>query len=192
MKVDLDPGKFYVIGNNLALDFINTAGNDLTLENLLSWAVAVNLVKASEAQDFAERWDGKDLGEIASFRKRLREAVISVVNKKKLPRAEIQWINTILRESGAYSELGESDAGFIKNIKIDIGKPDKIRIPITESFVDLICYSDPELLRKCEREECILYFYDTTKNHRRRWCSMAICGNRAKAAKFYHKKKSES
>jgi predicted RNA-binding Zn ribbon-like protein len=35
-----------------------------------------------------------------------------------------------------------------------------------------------------------LYFYDTTKNHTRRWCSMTGCGNRAKAAAFYERKKS--
>jgi predicted RNA-binding Zn ribbon-like protein len=44
-------------------------------------------------------------------------------------------------------------------------------------------------IRKCEHEECILYFADTSKGGKRRWCSMEYCGNRQKAAKFYEKKK---
>lgn len=191
MKINLEPEKFYVIGNNLALDFINTINHDLTLENLLSWAVAVNLVKASEAQDFSGKWNEAQMPEISLFRERLRETVINLVNKKKLSSEEINWINRILREKGGYSELSVTGEGFSKSIKIVLSEPNKILIPITESFVDLICYGQLDFLRKCERTECILYFYDTTKNHKRRWCSMAICGNRAKAAKFYRKKKNE-
>ncbi|HEX8403835.1 MAG TPA: CGNR zinc finger domain-containing protein, partial [Duganella sp.] len=37
---------------------------------------------------------------------------------------------------------------------------------------------------QCEHPECILWFYDRTKSHKRRWCSMALCGNRYKAAQF--------
>lgn len=190
MKIILDPEKFYVIGNNLALDFINTVDFEITLENLLSWAVAVNLVKRSEAEDVSKKWNEKEMPEISLFRKDLREIVINLVNQKKLLAGEISWINRILREKSGYSELNKTAEGFSKSIRIDLGDPHKMLIPITESLVDLICYGQLDLLRKCERTDCILYFYDTTKNHKRRWCSMAICGNRAKAAKFYHKKKS--
>lgn len=191
MKINLESEKFYVIGNNLALDFINTVNYDLTLENLLSWAVAVNLVKASEAENYAEKWTEEQMPEISFFRERLRETVINLVSKKKLSSKEINWINQILREKGGYSELSVTEEGFSKSFKIDLDEPNKILIPITEAFVDLICYGQLDFLRKCERTDCILYFYDTTKNHKRRWCSMVICGNRAKAAKFYRRKKNE-
>jgi predicted RNA-binding Zn ribbon-like protein len=40
-------------------------------------------------------------------------------------------------------------------------------------------------LRRCANTtSCVLYFYDTTKNHRRRWCSVTACGNRHKVAEF--------
>ena len=41
-----------------------------------------------------------------------------------------------------------------------------------------------ELIRECEHPDCVLWFYDRTKSHRRRWCSMALCGNRHKVAEF--------
>jgi predicted RNA-binding Zn ribbon-like protein len=40
-------------------------------------------------------------------------------------------------------------------------------------------------LHRCANTtSCVLYFYDTTKNHRRQWCSVAGCGNRHKVAQF--------
>lgn len=43
----------------------------------------------------------------------------------------------------------------------------------------------PDRIRKCANPECVLWFYDTSKNGQRRWCSMQGCGNRMKAARFY-------
>ncbi|MCX5198228.1 CGNR zinc finger domain-containing protein [Streptomyces sp. NBC_00249] len=43
----------------------------------------------------------------------------------------------------------------------------------------------PDRIRKCASETCVLRFYDTSRNGTRRWCSMAVCGNRAKASRHY-------
>lgn len=49
---------------------------------------------------------------------------------------------------------------------------------------ELLAEGDFNLVRKCESAECSLMFYDRTKSHKRRWCSMALCGNRHKVAEF--------
>jgi len=54
-----------------------------------------------------------------------------------------------------------------------------------ESAGWLLEHGDRTLLRRCGNPRCILYFYDTTRMTRRRWCSMARCGSRAKAAAYY-------
>ena len=54
--------------------------------------------------------------------------------------------------------------------------------PIAEAAADLVCSVDFRLIRACEGFPCTLVFLDRTKAHLRRWCSMAVCGNRAKAA----------
>jgi len=43
----------------------------------------------------------------------------------------------------------------------------------------------PERIRRCQNPACVLWFFDTTRNGTRRWCSMAACGNRAKARRHY-------
>ncbi|KMO94822.1 CGNR zinc finger domain-containing protein [Streptomyces roseus] len=45
--------------------------------------------------------------------------------------------------------------------------------------------SAPERIRKCASESCVLHFHDTSRNGTRRWCSMSVCGNRAKASRHY-------
>jgi predicted RNA-binding Zn ribbon-like protein len=54
--------------------------------------------------------------------------------------------------------------------------------PIAEAAADLVCSVDFRLIRACEGSPCTLVFLDRTKAHSRRWCRMAVCGNRAKAA----------
>lgn len=52
------------------------------------------------------------------------------------------------------------------------------------SYADLLA-DDPRRLRRCAHPDCVLYFHDTSPKRSRRWCSMAVCGNRAKAARHY-------
>jgi predicted RNA-binding Zn ribbon-like protein len=49
-------------------------------------------------------------------------------------------------------------------------------------MADLVCDADFTMVKKCEGPTCTMLFLDTTKGHARRWCSMAVCGNRAKQA----------
>ena len=60
--------------------------------------------------------------------------------------------------------------------------PEELLHPIAEAAADLICTVDFRLIGACEGSACTLLFLDRTKAHGRRWCSMAVCGNRAKVA----------
>lgn len=56
----------------------------------------------------------------------------------------------------------------------------------------LVADVDPGRLRRCTNQTCRLWFVDTSKGGRRRWCSMARCGNRAKSARFRARHETES
>ncbi len=188
----MEPDQFYIVGNNLALDFINTAPHELSAEVLASWGTAVGLVEPSAAGHLARRWVDTDLKEVAAFREHLRDVVAKLVISRNVTVKDIEWINAILREKAGYSELVVTPEGFVKQNRIELKRALDVREPIVEAFVDLVTFGNLDYIRKCERPDCILYFYDTTKNHRRRWCSMSICGNRAKVAKFYEKQRSKT
>ncbi|MFF9847958.1 CGNR zinc finger domain-containing protein [Streptomyces litmocidini] len=55
-------------------------------------------------------------------------------------------------------------------------------------YLDLL-RTAPDRIRACAHEACILHFFDTSRNGTRRWCSMAACGNRAKASRHYARTK---
>ena len=52
------------------------------------------------------------------------------------------------------------------------------------SYLELL-RDRPERIRRCAHPACVLYFYDTSRNGTRRWCSMTGCGSRAKASRHY-------
>jgi hypothetical protein len=60
--------------------------------------------------------------------------------------------------------------------------PDALLLPLARSLADLICTEDFTYVRACEGPPCTLLFVDRTRSHVRRWCRMAVCGNRAKQA----------
>jgi predicted RNA-binding Zn ribbon-like protein len=63
--------------------------------------------------------------------------------------------------------------------------------PLVRSAADFLARADLGRVRKCDNGKCVLYFYDSTRNGRRRWCNMAWCGNRNKAAAHYQRSKEQ-
>jgi predicted RNA-binding Zn ribbon-like protein len=61
--------------------------------------------------------------------------------------------------------------------------------PIADAVVKLLTEAPLDRVRQCEAHDCSLLFQDLTKSHRRRWCSMAGCGNRMKVAAFRSRQK---
>ena len=205
MKEILEAEKFYRIGNNLSLDFINTlvaengAPKDLLedFNDFAAWAIAENLLEISKAEQLLKDWRKTvelktGFTDTLEFREVLREMFVGLTHGKPVKTTAIAAINReICNKSGA-AEIRKTENGFEKSFRADYQTPRQMLAPIAESATDLLCYGDLSLIKKCEASECVLYFYDTTKNHKRRWCSMAACGNRAKAAAFYKRKKTES
>jgi predicted RNA-binding Zn ribbon-like protein len=194
--------KFSLIANNLFLDFVNTLkmrnGEPFetleTCSDFVAWTVAAKLVEINEAKELMEKWGeeistNKSLRETVKFRNLLREMAENIVEEKKISQLTIKAINEKLKKTNGYTEIVRNENGFEKRFRFDLSEPGKLLQPMAESAADFLCYGNFELLRKCEGSACVLYFYDTTKNHRRRWCSMNSCGNKAKAAAFYQRKK---
>jgi predicted RNA-binding Zn ribbon-like protein len=159
-------------------------------EDFIEWAEALKLLGSTQAEKFIRDWGvqsetKKFFAEVKEFRRTLREMVEAIVKTKAVKPSTIKLINSILNQGYGYHELVKTESGFEKRFRSNFDEPQQLLIPIAEAAADLIAYGNAKNLRKCEGSGCILYFYDTTKNHRRRWCSMNACGNRAKAAAFY-------
>jgi predicted RNA-binding Zn ribbon-like protein len=190
--------KFIIIADNLSLDFLNTQivddgrPKDLLndFEDFVEWSEAVKLLQPVQAEKLIHDWGRPSetkrfFNELKEFRRALREMVEAITKIKAVKPSTIKMINSVLNQGYGYHELVKTESGFEKRFRTNFDKPQQLLTPIAESAADLISYGNSKNLRKCESSTCVLYFYDTTKNHRRRWCSINACGNRAKAAAFY-------
>lgn len=199
MPATIETPPFYFIGNNLSLDFINTevmaSGQRKDLlghfADFVQWCQAAALLEPPQAARLLADWPGRTaeqaLAEIRAFRHTLRQMVEGIIQGEGVQPATVTAINQRLRDQSGFAELRQTPAGFERVFHTVYAEPGRLLTPIAEAAVALLCYSDLGYLKQCESPSCILYFYDTTKNHSRRWCSMAACGNRAKAAAYYQR-----
>lgn len=175
------------IGDHIALDFLNTVAqvngqpHDFfqTDEDVIRWLSAAGW---STGRAEPERHKGALL--VAA--RQLRDAILHAVQQRK--RGET-WqpdeLNRFLRSAASHIELALSSDGSPEYRRIyAAATPEQQLGPVAEQAADLLVNGDFSLVRECEHPDCTLWFYDRTKAHRRRWCSMAVCGNRAKAARF--------
>jgi predicted RNA-binding Zn ribbon-like protein len=64
---------------------------------------------------------------------------------------------------------------------------------LARSIAEFLITAEFKYLRRCANtDSCVLVFYDTTKNHRRQWCSNSMCGNRFKVAEFRRRQRMRS
>ncbi|HZV60413.1 MAG TPA: CGNR zinc finger domain-containing protein, partial [Candidatus Eremiobacteraceae bacterium] len=69
------------------------------------------------------------------------------------------------------------------------GGLDWLLAAIARSAAEIVVEGEGAPLRRCANLDCGLFFYDASRTRRRRWCSMALCGNRHKVAAFARRRK---
>jgi predicted RNA-binding Zn ribbon-like protein len=119
---------------------------------------------------------------MAPLAKRLRD----ILEKRKAGSAgDPAALNRVLALGSAYQELvwKKGHAPRYEQRRRGTGA-ESLLVPVAEAVARLLAEGDFTLVRKCESTDCTLWFYDRTKSHHRRWCSMAVCGNRMKVAAF--------
>jgi predicted RNA-binding Zn ribbon-like protein len=191
---------FLFVGNHLALDFLNTRpvleGHEVEMmpngEALAKWMSAAGLLKPSEAVRLGRHWQGPrsaaTLKELRRIREDLRKAVFQMEDKGSAPGGFVNDLNQLLRTHPVLEHVVRGSPGWERSKKFDIEAPDDAFAPLADAIADLVTHADLSRLRKCRA--CVLHFYDTSKKGTRIWCSMNICGNRAKVAAFAERKRS--
>ena len=100
--------------------------------------------------------------------------------------SELEPLNRLLERDERYTRVGarqDPDAARLELISMRRWRsPDSLLQPIGEILARLVTAEDFLHIRACEGATCTLLFADHTRGHSRRWCSMELCGNRAKQA----------
>ena len=190
------PAPPYFIADNLALDFINTAlgADPKRIECLNDDAQVLDwLRRAGLPFEIGKQPLPGQRGPLLRAALALRETAHELLLRRQARRSgDPSALNRMLARGGTYQELIWKKAQKpVRMQRRRVATPEDLLIPVAEAVAELLTEGEFTLVRKCESPECTLWFYDRTKSHRRRWCSMAVCGNRMKVAAFRARHKAE-
>ncbi len=123
----------------------------------------------------------------------LRRALLAMANnlaaRRPVPTASLQVINKTIGKCPARVLLARNSGRFEEVTCLKLHEPEKLMVPIAQSASDLLCHGDLALVKRCANPACGAFFYDTSKNHTRRWCSTTGCGNRMRVAAHYRRRR---
>lgn len=181
------------VGDDLALDFINTrygvdaASRDCFVDDtsVLVWLKQAGVVPPN-LQHVPQ---GLHWLAVA-----LRNESRALVHAAKAGSdADVKVVNQVLEAGRAANELvwNAESRTFERRITRRDDSAESLLEPVARALLELLTQAPMAWVRQCEAHDCTLLFRDLTKSHRRRWCSMALCGNRMKVAAFRARQKTE-
>lgn len=195
---------FELTGGNPALDFVNTldmrplpSRTELlaTYADACSWARQVGLITAKEESE-RKKAAAQRPAEAKAARRRFveaRECLFGVFSAlavdERIPEETLELLNQLVHRASAHFELEPRKGGFAWRNAADPRELDSFLWPVVHAAVMLLTGPDVSRIRRCASEKCDWMFLDRSKRGNRRWCDMAVCGNRAKAQRFYERKK---
>jgi predicted RNA-binding Zn ribbon-like protein len=173
------------IGDHPALDFLNTIvmENGLLTDRLQSDSDVLHWLSAIGFN--SPRSIASAPGTLLKTARTVREALRAAVEQSKAGKPfNLRYWNALLAKAPSHLAVTLREGHMHSGRRWQHDAPEQMLGPLLESAVDLLVSGDFNLIRHCEDHSCVLWFYDRTKSHRRRWCSMSACGNRNKVAAF--------
>ena len=119
-----------------------------------------------------------------ALRAALRHAFEAMTRGERIERSDVEQVNDLLRVTEGHDELVPEDQEWRLRLIAREEHPEWLLAAIARSAAELLAEGAAAPLRRCANPKCPLFFYDTSRTHRRRWCSMGACGNRSKVAAF--------
>ena len=178
----------------LAIEFANTAAGPGRSQSGDGWDALVRFMVGAGALGPAEAGRLRGLGETEpsrcagaviralELRAVIRQILEAISQKRPLAAEWIDVVNRALRSHGGAEQLVVSGSGCDLVFIAERRDPLVALAPIARSAAALMAEGPEAPVRQCAHPRCVLYFYDDSRSRRRRWCSMAVCGNRMKVA----------
>ena len=182
------------------LDFLNSVATPVDTpidwiadgEGLVDWLAQAKYVPAKVLDEIRARAKPGELDKVARQARELREWCRGFVRKhmgrplKPTAVRELDPVNKLLARDEVFSQIHPSDGKAGDRLELHATRhwrsAESLLLPIAENLAQFICEENFSDVKACEGTSCTLMFADHTRRRARRWCSMAICGNRAKQA----------
>ena len=190
----------FFIADSLGLDFLNSVATPVDTpvdwldsgDGFVAWLAQANLVPARALKALTGQAAPGELDEVAERARALREWFRGFVRKHMgwpLTREairELAPLNELLERDEMFGRIAARRDGDGDRLELQAMRPwrapESLLLPIGDALARCVCDDDFADIRACEGSSCTLMFVDRTRRRGRRWCSMAMCGNRAKQA----------
>lgn len=200
------------VADSPGLDFLNSvaAPVDTKVEwigsgkDLIAWLLQAGLAPPEAIVELRKTAVPGEFDTVAAQARKLREWFREFVNAHKgrplKPKVlhELEPLNRVLMRDVQFGQVVPREAGRKSSRQSEADKPavsglawrrqrhwrspEALLFPIANAMAQLVCEEDFQHVKACEGPRCTLIFLDRTRGHARRWCSMSVCGNRAKQA----------
>jgi predicted RNA-binding Zn ribbon-like protein len=182
--------RFRWVGNHPGLDLVNTEAADgrggrlelvTDFHALVDWAQSAGLIDADLVRECGATTQ-RQRGDVLAWFRQLRRALRAVLEAGD--EAAAADLDAAVADVSVRLSYRPAEEGILP---LDARGPlGQLRLALATTALDATRL-DRSRVRRCGSERCVLLYYDTTKNHSRRWCDMAVCGNRAKASAHYRR-----
>jgi predicted RNA-binding Zn ribbon-like protein len=195
------------LADALGLDFLNSIATPVDTPvdwidsgaGLVTWIEQAGLVPPEALAELEARALPGELDSVAAQARGLREWFRGFVREHKgQPLAasalrELDPLNRLLERDEAFRQIVAPEPADGPALALRTARrwrsAESLLLPIGEALATFVCEEDFSDVRACEGASCTLLFADHTRGRARRWCSMAICGNRAKVAAHRERRK---
>ncbi len=196
---------FELTGGNVCLDFINTLDDrpaqkptELLKDysDLARFGEQTGILTTAQTDALLEKavLMPQDAADALDHARRLREALYeifsSLMNHTAVPPSAMEILNRQVHHAALHTHLIQTKQSCEWTFDDLTSSLEGMLWPISRAAAVLLTSANVALVRTCLSPTCQWFFLDTSKNHRRRWCDMTKCGNRAKVRNFYARKRS--
>jgi predicted RNA-binding Zn ribbon-like protein len=199
-------GSLPLIADDLALDFANTESgrgfpsheNHLReAEHVAQWLKHAKALPAEDADwlkgEVSERADlAADLmTQAIALRDAIHDIGAALGRRAKPPAASLADLSALHARCVAKAALAPGVLSCRWRWSVRAAPVEAALGPIALAAVKLFTEGDLHRIRECGGHACGWLFHDRSKNNRRRWCEMEVCGNRAKQRRLAARRRAD-
>lgn len=196
------PDKIRFDGGKLCLDYVNTIHNRFekpqrdylqTSNDLINWSFQVGILNAKnhrvlEKMALQEPTHAEAFfAEAIKLRRILYGLFHAIAQDKKVETGDLDAFNTFVSKSFSLLKIERQRGKFIEGWNLEPQDLHTIISLIVRDAYGLLLTDGHQRIRECPK--CGWLFFDSSKNGKRRWCSMETCGSRSKAREWYNRSK---
>jgi predicted RNA-binding Zn ribbon-like protein len=198
------PWLFHLGYGALCVDFANTVswrGSGSPVDHLPTYTELIRFAEQSKLlseedrqrlrREAARRPEAatRALRKAVALREALYRTFAGLAEGRSPLAADLATLNASLPSALARLRLAAGDEGFAWRWEGDPQALDRLIWPVARDAAVFLTSADLSRLRKCGNPRCRWVFQDGTRNGTRRWCTMAVCGNRAKVRRYYARRR---